>query len=841
MNVQCLGKTFLAVILAAALTLTVQAEPTWFITFDDDDFDSADVYDTDYAPQDEFITGYLVHGGEGYKVVRMPVGGSNYEIATTRFTGNTLSLFVGDVVIPVGTLHDDAKQFAGIYVDPEHSFYEGTARRTLSFGNLTVNWDKENGELYGFYAAGDFGGTLRAGNMIVENTNGDALGYLFGDAGESKSILSTGQINVGTLSVTAGGTGIATGFKANITSGASINLNGSITAAAKGNGEAVGLDITGTGTPTGNITIGQNISATSVGGDATAVSAKDINITLNTANNPGLNIYGSNGSGTGKSIGFLGNDETLTIQGSNTFTNAGRDFIVEFAKNGTINFNTNVSLTAGSLKADEKLDVTVGANRSVQLGNTAITADTLTLEVKGGALFHTSGTVTLEGNDNEIKGGGTVYFSGTIKVENEANLTVTSATFGLDVSKMVLEDTFTIALESGSTLELYGTGLPDGWDSDNLVITGELSQITSKSIFGAWVPVNVTPGSGFTLDNTSFQPYDSACMSDGFLAAAMIHNRYTGYGIVSKHFLSASAPSAPRQHLYRGQSTHGMFCACEDCLERATPPAVRRAWLNYVGRGDIYQGWNEGNGWKIGAHGAQLGFDLWRTNARQFGFIFGYERGKATNAGDQIDADDFYMGFYTARVFQNGLDARFLFNLGLQQFWMERNGWRSDFNGSTQEFNLELGRRFHHGGLSVRPLIGADFYLAHLGGATEGGSGNIGEHVSYDKTSLTQMFLRSGFDWQARYRSVAFNGSLFYSHDVRGQELRTHVWEQRDGGADAPLIGTAMGGSLLSFDIGCEYYLAKNVSFFGGYEGRAVLDRSGGYQSVGYVGGLWRY
>ena len=55
----------------------------------------------------------------------------------------------------------------------------------------------------------------------------------------------------------------------------------------------------------GNITIGQNISVTSVGGDATAVSAKDINITLNTAKNPELSIYGSDGSGTGKSIVFF--------------------------------------------------------------------------------------------------------------------------------------------------------------------------------------------------------------------------------------------------------------------------------------------------------------------------------------------------------------------------------------------------------------------------------------------------------------------------------------------------------------------------------------------------------
>jgi len=41
-----------------------------------------------------------------------------------------------------------------------------------------------------------------------------------------------------------------------------------------------------------------------------------------------------------------------------------------------------------------------------------------------------------------------------------------------------------------------------------------------------------------------------------------------------------------------------------------------------------------------------------------------------------------------------------------------------------------------------------------------------------------------------------------------------------------------VGGSLLSFNVGGEFLVEKNFSFFGGYEGRAALDRSGGYQSL---------
>jgi len=261
--------------------------------------------------------------------------------------------------------------------------------------------------------------------------------------------------------------------------------------------------------------------------------------------------------------------------------------------------------------------------------------------------------------------------------------------------------------------------------------------------------------------------------------------------------------------------------------------------MNYVGRGDTYQGWEGGNGWKIGAHGVQFGFDAFRTSHVQCGIIFGYERGKASNSGDRVDANDYYLGFYTAYVFSSGIDTRFLFNQGWQDFEMVRSGWDSRFNGTTQEFNLELGKRFHTGVWSVRPLIGADFFLTRLGRGTERGFG-VGEAVMYDKTNLTQTFMRSGFDAQTRWNNLTFNTGLSYAHDVRNQTLRTNVWEV-GGTGNASLTGSKVGRSLFSFNVGGEYVFEKNVSLFGGYEGRATLDRRGGYQSIGQIGGLWKW
>ena len=831
MNVQRLWTYVLSAVFVAVMTFTEEAGGTEYIIYTPDEVSPGveiDVYDTNEEARDTgvlpaYVAKYLLDGNTGNNAGGYYYVESNTLSDIVPFVGNALSINGLDLTVEE---LEKADNFSGALLG-----LGNFTSRTLSFDRIDMLWNNE-GTLYGVRSIVDsFNGTLNAESLIIVNqsASGDAVGYQFDSVGIA------GQIDVGSITVTAGGS--ATGFAADNVSADSLILWGDVHVEA-GTGNAVGLS---TGTGTGTLTIGQNVSAISDGGAATAIQT-NYNIVLDTTNSEKLSIYAAGGTGS-TGINLRGNDRVLTIQGTELFTNDDKHFTVVFSgtRAPTVNFSTDVDLDKSGGTINGVQNINIDSGRSVWLGNTNINdtiAGQLNVNVGEGAYLGTSGTVHLIGTGNRINGGGVVYLGGVNVSQSATKITIEDeslVTLGVDVTGITLGDyNFDIDLGESGTLELWGT-TPSPDNLNNLTIIGGREQIIQESIFGEWSVIAKPIPQNWGLSSYSSHRY--ANMSDGYLIAAMMHNTYTGYGMVSKHFISAPSP---RRHVhYRGQSTHGEQCLCDDCDEYS-PPGTRSAWMNYVGRGDTYKGWASGNKWELGAHGIQFGVDLCRSSWHQFGIIFGYEAGKAKNSGDQVDADDYYLGVYAARVFRNGADARFLFNQGWQRFNMTRNGWDSNFNGNTQEFNLELGKRFHRGVWSVRPLIGLDFFLTHLDGAEERGAGRF-ESVRYDKTNLTQVFLRSGFELRARWQQWTLNSGLTYSHGVQNEELRTHVWEIGGDERNLPLQGTKVSGSLLSFNVGGEFLVEKNFSFFGGYEGRAALDRSGGYQSIGQVGGLWKW
>ena len=91
------------------------------------------------------------------------------------------------------------------------------------------------------------------------------------------------------------------------------------------------------------------------------------------------------------------------------------------------------------------------------------------------------------------------------------------------------------------------------------------------------------------------------------------------------------------------------------------------------------------------------------------------------------------------------------------------SGDTSSFKGGTSEANFELGKRLALGGWSMRPVLAADVFNNTLKGTTEAGSGN--EAVIYDKTSVTQMFIRTGTDLRHRTKDYTFNSGIYYAYD----------------------------------------------------------------------------
>ena len=245
-------------------------------------------------------------------------------------------------------------------------------------------------------------------------------------------------------------------------------------------------------------------------------------------------------------------------------------------------------------------------------------------------------------------------------------------------------------------------------------------------------------------------------------------------------------------------------------------------------------------------NGVQAGSDLFRNRHEQFGILVGYETGDMTNVRDRIKGDDLYLGAYAARVFHSGADIRGVFAYGWQDNDMNRFGngghlYTSSFKGQTAEAHLELGKRTSGGVWSLRPVFAVDVLSANLKGATENAVTGGPDAVIYGKTSLTQVFLRAGTDLRCQLDCFTLNGGVYYSYDVNGAALRTHVVSAADPYYAATLAGAKLGRSLLSYNLGGECQVTECFSAIGGYQGEYVFDRNGGVQNTYYVGGAWRW
>jgi hypothetical protein len=420
----------------------------------------------------------------------------------------------------------------------------------------------------------------------------------------------------------------------------------------------------------------------------------------------------------------------------------------------------------------------------------------------------------------KVKGAGRVELGGDIAAAGTTvGLGTDSVTLAINAEKMRTNGLGVLTVNTGATLEVHGN------NNNTLSDVGSVNDgtIITKNSIGKWA---IDGGGQLKLLKAA-----KASISDGVLAAAAIHGRHTAWNAVRDHLISGYADDGNQGFL--GQ-------APLEAYEILPPFAFRTAWVNYIGRADSYQNSYTGGKWNITSNGIQVGSDLYRTDKSQFGVLFGYEAAKAKEALDNIDADDIYVGLYASHIFCCGVDVRAILNYGWQDFTSNRyvgTANTAKYGANTLEVNLEAGKRIFFGNWSVRPVTAVDLYWNKLNAATETGT----NAVAYDRSDFTQTFVRFGSDLRYEFGSFTFNSGVYYSWDTNNDELETRV---SAAGLSSTLSGSKLGRSLLTFNVGGEYAFGayKNFSIFGGFTGDAALDRDGdGFQSVGYVGGAWKW
>lgn len=724
-----------------------------------------------------------------------------------------------------------------------------TAAESFELGSIFITGDSD-ATMHGFLFNGvSFTGKIEAGTVTVNNGNGNAIAACFWDTSDIADIGAGADITFSKIIVgeeATPSTGDAWGFWANnvdatagikITNGVEvyatgkaaglrfgINPNDAVVAGTlavgditvKAGTEAVGVAVKGTFNSIGS-QFGE-INVMSTAGNAYGIWTDDGNLTATLSENITAN-------GAVDAIGVMINgNATITIDGkvkiSATGT-TGNSFGIETTGDLILNFTTNLTdtLTSSSTVVDGALNIVDGY---ADLGNLHMRGDgNITVGATSTLAFDVAAS-NLGGGTKTVNDGGkvAVYMMGTQHWDpNEGDWTTTQV---------------------GDVIYDFSDGAYK-WDFENAGVATDYT----LAVFNASKGANLIIGADGTV--TFGGALDFVNMGDGRVAALGMHNRYAAWNAVRDHMISGDG-NGNRAGYFGQAPCDAIGCdpcdpVCGDCTRRPTANIGRAAWANYTARNDTYKSGfagNNGANWKLSSEGVQAGADVFRTKRGQFGVLFGYEAARSHVALDKVKADDTYVGLYGARVLRNGADIRASFAYGWQDYKMDRMDfdglYKSAFKGNTTETNVELGKRYGRGLWSLRPVVGVDVMTNDLKAAAEtsvGGQGNLG--VVYNKTSLTQVFARSGAELRYQRNRTTVNGGVFYAYNMndKGYDVRAN---------QMAMNSTKLGRELLTANLGATYQLSSCLSLFGGYEGQFVLD--GGTKSatnIGYAGAGFKW
>jgi len=766
-----------------------------------------------------------------------------------------------DAVITLGTVKATATNTADDPVN-QRGLGSGVTFKGDVSGSLTVNAIKAAGHsAFGIqigHAEADgtilaYGDLLQGSSITVKDgikttaTGGEAYGIqIIG--------VTDGKIDVKGITATA--THAAVGFGTiGIAEHAVIKL-GDVTATSE---EGPAFGVGSRSGSAGKITLGDvNVTSKSGAEDAAGLRFGETHLDMDGAVTGTLNTgtITVEHKGTGKALGIhvvkasttnpTGGLNTTGTLGEITATaNTGEAFGIWV--DGELNLTLSNDITAASatnnaygivVQSNENAVITIANGKSINISATG-GEDKDSFGVRAGGNFIVKGNGHADLGavwvDNGSGGGSLIIGDGT-----------NNTTVAIDFAKSSFGDDTENTVNANATLEVYG----DTLDETISAKFDGLGAFKNTAQFTNWVrdSAGIISHGGIRT-----QVY----MNDGYLAAFGMHDRYAVWKAVNDHMISGSGYSG-RQHNnsfgdgYYGQAPCDPCGPCDPCdpiCEPCAPLADRSknrfdknlAWGNYIVRSDGYRSSFNNSDWRLSMNGVQVGSDLFRTQRTQLGFLFGYETGKNTNVNDRINADDLYVGLYMVRVFRGGADVRAVFGYGWQKYDMNRWSdalYTSSFKGRTMEGNLEFGKRISGGPWSVRPALAVDVLNNDLKGAVETGAGM--DAVRYNKTDLTQFFIRAGTDLRYQGAVLTFNSGIYYAYDVNGTKLNTAV-SSLDRSYASQLTGTKLGRSLLLFNLSSSCQVTQNFAVIGGYQGEHITDRNGKVASTGYIGGSWRW
>ncbi|MCL2744145.1 MAG: autotransporter domain-containing protein, partial [Planctomycetaceae bacterium] len=280
------------------------------------------------------------------------------------------------------------------------------------------------------------------------------------------------------------------------------------------------------------------------------------------------------------------------------------------------------------------------------------------------------------------------------------------------------------------------------------------------------------------------------------------------------------------------------------------PATYRTAWMQFVGRGDHFESTYFKDQYSLQSYGAQFGVSLLSTCDHSFGIMFGREEGQLKNKSDKVENEDNYLGLYFAKRFQENVDFLAYIGGGWQKNHLDRfsneRAYAAAFNGSTFNFDFELGKRFYREpGSFLRPYFGVDVEIARLGSGNERTMDGLesNEIRNYGTTKFDQVFLKIGVDANRTWRMVDLYGGVNLNWNVAAPYAKSTIYY--------PYIDKSIASKSASFgrfsgalNIGLNWYITqrRNSAFYIDYQAEIHQDRKNSISAgTGVVGFFLRF
>ena len=269
----------------------------------------------------------------------------------------------------------------------------------------------------------------------------------------------------------------------------------------------------------------------------------------------------------------------------------------------------------------------------------------------------------------------------------------------------------------------------------------------------------------------------------------------------------------------------------------------RNLWGSLVGHTSNFAGtYYTNDQWRLNSFGVQTGYSFLSTNWITLGVTAGAELPQLKNAQDKVDGSDGHIGLYYGQRIFRMLELKGFIGGGLQSYKLYRHDakylYRADFHGDSFQTNVELARPVLLGDWMLRPYLGFDLEYASQAGAVE--SEASAEFRSYSGTSLTQLFLRCGLDFEKRLERGDFLFGIEYANMIGGQSVPSVYVYYPFAKKGVVSRGAELGHNVVSLRLGGNRYInqARTRALFVDYSADIFCDRAGGASQHNFAVGF---